>query len=255
MTAALRRSLTSVVLAGAIGLAAVAAATPAVAAGPGGQTNSATAVNTKSGSSLFRLAFSVVRVTGQTVDTTNSALAFASCTDCQTVAVAIQVVLVEGQPTVVSPTNQALAYNYQCSSCDTLASAFQDLVETAGPVRFTATGSRELAAVRHQLEALRGGDLSFQQVQSEVNTIESEVARIVATQLVAAGPPASGSATSAPGTAATPDSGGGTTSSTTTTSDPGATSSTTTSSTASTTTSTSTSTTGTSSTTTTSTTP
>ena len=70
---------------------------------PGGGDNAAVAVNTEDGASVFRLAFSIRQVAGGVVDETNSAYALASCVDCQTVALAFQVVLVWGGAQVVVP--------------------------------------------------------------------------------------------------------------------------------------------------------
>ena len=59
-------------------------AAPAAAAGGTGDDNTAVAVNTEDGASVFRLAFSIRRVANGVIDETNSAYALASCTDCQT---------------------------------------------------------------------------------------------------------------------------------------------------------------------------
>lgn len=50
------------------------------------QDSSAVAVNTRDGSSVFKLSFSVKRVMDSSVDADNAAVAYASCSDCQTVA-------------------------------------------------------------------------------------------------------------------------------------------------------------------------
>ena len=88
------------VLVGLIALAALAAAPPASA-----QDNSAVAVNTKDGTNLFKFAFDIRRVMGDVVENQNAAVAYANCEDCQTVAVAIQIVLVFSDPSVVTPEN------------------------------------------------------------------------------------------------------------------------------------------------------
>src|SRR2546421_7615949 len=107
-------------------------APPALA--DGGGDNTAIAINTKDGSSIFKLAFSIKRVAGDVVDSTNAAVAFASCNDCSTVAVAIEVVLVTGDPSTVTPTNLALAMNVDCQSCITVADAYQFVIGTGGEV-------------------------------------------------------------------------------------------------------------------------
>ena len=185
--------------------------------------STAVAVNTRDGSDVFRLAFHVNRVMSDTVDEGNAAVAFASCTDCQTVAIAIQLVLVMSDPSVVTPENLALAYNSQCSLCDTLASAYQLVLTTGGPVRFTPEGSRRLAEIHRRLLELRHADLTGFEIQAQVKALTTELEHVVATQLVPAGrasPPQS--------TGEAPSGGTGTTTTTSTTADGGTSSSTTT---------------------------
>jgi putative peptide zinc metalloprotease protein len=173
-----------------------------------GQDTAAVAINTKDGSALFRLAFSVRRVMTDVVDETNAAVAYASCEECQTIAIALQLVLVMGDADIVAPTNLALAINEQCTGCETLASAYQFVFGTGEPVRFTADGNRRLAELRERLQRLRSSELSLTEVQAEVEQITNELEQVVADELVAAGTPDS------------PDEGATTTSSSTTSSVP-----------------------------------
>ena len=166
---------------------------------------------------------------------------------CETVAVAIQVVLASTDTTVVAPLNQAVAYNYQCNACATFASAYQDLVMMDGAVHFTSTGNRDLAMLRRELEHVRHEQLTFTQLQAEVKSVEQQVAQVVATQLVVGRSPGPGQAEQPP--AAQPDAGtpssstpttGATSPSSTNTTSPSSTTSTTTPGTTSSSTSTTT---------------
>src|SRR4051794_38824808 len=76
-----------------------------------GNDNTAVATNTKDDSFVFKFAFKVSKTAGDTVDASNGAAAVSSCSYCETVAVAIQVVLVSGDPSTVAPSNVAVAYN------------------------------------------------------------------------------------------------------------------------------------------------
>ena len=148
------------------------------------QDNAAVAVNTRDGSSFFKLAFSVRRVSGE-VDATNAAVAWASCDACQTVAAAIQVVLVMGNPTSVEPQNLALAVNYQCTDCETLASAYQWVYGDGRDLMFSPEGLRRLAELRRRFQELRQrDDLTLQQLADEIDAIAGEVAKVVDTELV-----------------------------------------------------------------------
>lgn len=143
----------------------------------------AVAINTRDGASIFRLAFSVRRVMAETVDQSNAAVAVASCTDCETVAVAIQVVLIFSDPEVVSPTNLALAINTECSLCDTLASAYQYVFTTDGVVHFTAEGNRRLTEIRNQIRELLASDASIEEVQAGLDLLMDELGQVLATEL------------------------------------------------------------------------
>ena len=81
-------------------------ARPQLAQAQGGD-NTAVAVNTKDGSSIFKVAFAIRHVMSDVVDQSNAAVAVSSCTDCQTVAVAIEIVLVESNASTVEPKNVA----------------------------------------------------------------------------------------------------------------------------------------------------
>ncbi|HZQ28498.1 MAG TPA: hypothetical protein VFA94_12435 [Acidimicrobiales bacterium] len=206
--------------------------------------NSAIAVNTKDGSSLFQLAFQVTWVTGDTVNATNTAVAYASCTNCTTVAIAIQIVLVVGSPSVFTPQNVAVAVNDQCNLCNTLAMAYQLVIQVSGPVRLTPEGLRQLHDIRKQLRELKEFALTIAQIHDQVLALEQQIEQVMTTQLVPAGQGKEQRAQGAT-TSTTGDGGGATSTSTTatsTTTTVRATSSTTSTSTTASTSSTSTST-------------
>ena len=169
-----------------VAAAALAGAVPATAHA---QDNAAVAVNLRDGASIFRFAFKISRVNQDVVDNTNTAVAFASCTECQTIALAFQVVLIFSDPDVVTTENVALALNYECSACETLASAYQFVLTTGGPVHFTAEGNRRIAEIRRSLLELLRSDLSLWDLQAQVDVLADELREVLATELVAAGNP------------------------------------------------------------------
>jgi hypothetical protein len=161
----------------------LAAAQPAPAAD-----NIVVATNSRDGSSVFRVSLKIVRVTGDTVDTGNAAVAVgADCNGCRTVAIALEAVLVFGEPHLFTPTNLAIAINIGCDGCETLASAYQDVLQTGRPAHFTADGNRLLAEVRRDLQALRHSDLSLSELQARVDGLANTLAYVLETQLVAGG--------------------------------------------------------------------
>jgi putative peptide zinc metalloprotease protein len=171
-----------------LALAAALLISFALPAAASAQDNAAVAINTKDGSSIFRLAFDVRRTMHDVVDSSNAAVAFSSCESCRTVAVAIQVVLVMSDPTVVSPENVALAINLECVACATLASAYQYVTTVGGPVHFDAEGSKEIAEIRKALRDLaKQPDLPLEVVQAEVDALVERLYAVLDTHLVPAG--------------------------------------------------------------------
>ena len=161
--------------------------------GTGGNTT-AIAINTRDGSDIFRIAFAIKRAMGDVVDNGNAAVAFASCTDCETVAISIQLVLIMNDPSIVTPTNLAIAINQECTLCETLASAYQVILTTDGPVRFTPGGYREIAAIRRELLAMRNAGLTIEQILAALDALMDRFFRVLTEEMVDVGPPPAGSA-------------------------------------------------------------
>lgn len=166
-----------------------ASPTPADGTGTtsGGDDNTAVAVNTRDGSTVYAVRLKVVLTGADTVDSGNAAVAAASCNDCQTVAIALEGVIVTGDAEVIAPVNLALAVNSGCSNCQTLAYAYQNLQTVDGKVRLTGAGRRGIASLRQQLNTLRTSGLDILQVKAEVDRIAGEFAGILDTEVVLIG--------------------------------------------------------------------
>ena len=190
------------VVATAVLAVGLAGARPATASAQGGD-NTAIAVNTKDGSTIFKVAFAIRHVMSDVVDQSNAAVAYASCTDCTTVAIAIEIVLVESNPTVVTPTNLALAYNELCSLCVTVADAIQFVEGTGGVVHFDAEGNQILAQIKRELEELKHENLTLAELQARIEQIRAQIIDVLEHHLVPAGKPQTQPAPSAATTTAT----------------------------------------------------
>ena len=172
----------------AAAIAALALTMPASAlAQSGGDETSAVAINTKDGSSVFKLAFSVRRVMNEVVDQQNAAVAYANCESCQTVAISFQLVLVMTDPSVITPENLAVAINEECTLCSTYAGAFQFVFGNGGRIRFTAEGSRELAEIRRELQRLRNAGLSTAEIEARTEELAGRLPQVIATEIVPVG--------------------------------------------------------------------
>jgi putative peptide zinc metalloprotease protein len=177
--------LLTILLAALLGLGLSAAKPAGAIAGD----NAAIAVNTKDGTTVFKVAFAIRHVMQNVVDDANGAVAYASCTDCAAVAVAFEIVLVEGNPDVVSPTNVAIAINENCDMCVAVAEAYQFVLGGSGAVHFDAEGNRILSEIRRRLHSLRKEDLTLEQLQATLDEIAAQISDVLANHLVPSGPP------------------------------------------------------------------
>ena len=173
------RKLTRIILLAAVLLSFAAAPAPALAAD-----DAAVAVNLRDGAEIIRFSFNIRQTLSEVVDNSNAAVAFASCEDCRTIALSIQVILVLSDPDVVTPENLALAINQGCTSCETLASAYQFVLGTGGLVRFTAEGRQRLAALRKELLELIRSGLPIAELQAKLDELMDELRDILENELV-----------------------------------------------------------------------
>jgi putative peptide zinc metalloprotease protein len=166
---------------------------------PGDGDNQALAVNSGDGTVVYDVAVALVWVKdGAVADNRNEAYALASCTDCTTVAVAFQVVLVVGQSDVVTPINVAVAANDGCVRCVTTALAVQ-LVVTLREMPTEEVQARIEAALA-RLDGLENLDDPYAQVKA----VEKEILTLlVQSGLVDEQDTTASSATGAPAPAPT----------------------------------------------------
>lgn len=166
----------------AFGIALGATAAPASA-----QDDSAVAVNTKDGSTLFKFAFSVRQIMGDVVDQTNTAIAYANCNECTTVAISVQILLVSGSPDQVTPTNLAVALNENCTECQTLASAYQFVFGTGEELRFTAEGRKQIADIRKRFKELRKSGLTTDEIKAQADALAQELRKVLVSEVTTRG--------------------------------------------------------------------
>ena len=176
----MKTRLLTILLAALIGLGLSAAKPAAAFAGD----NAAIAVNTKDGTTVFKVAFAIRHVMQDVVDDANGAVAYASCTDCAAVAIAFEIVLVGSDPSVVTPTNVAIAFNENCELCVAVAQAYQFVLGTGGPTHFDAEGNRILSEIRRELHSLRKEDLTIEQLQARLDNIAARIRDVLANHLV-----------------------------------------------------------------------
>jgi len=124
-----------------------------------------------------------VRVAGAPADTVahqNIALARSTdCTGCRTVAVAMQVVVVEGYPQEFRPVNAAVAANGGCTACDTYAFAYQYAIQPGVPVRLTSAAQQRLAQLRDRVDSVAGSGLGYDDMRVQLRALFSQVVQVV----------------------------------------------------------------------------
>jgi putative peptide zinc metalloprotease protein len=165
---------------------------------PGPGDNQALAVNTSDGTAQYDVAISLVWVpAGQDALNTNEAYAFASCSDCASVAVAFQVVLVLGDNHVAAPENIAGAVNSDCVNCITYALAKQLFVTLDGPLSDGAMAAlddvwAQLAAFADHIESV-----PLSEIDDQLDQFEAQILAIIEADQPGTLPSASPSATHA----------------------------------------------------------
>lgn len=147
-------------------------------------TNTAVAVNTTDDSEKIKLSFKVSKTKDDPSDPANAAAAVSSCENCRTIAIAIQAVIVLEDPSIISPTNLAIAINQNCTLCETYADARQHVITTDGPANFSKENRDRIKAIRDQLKQIKqdekDGDLTFDQLKARVDALSAELADVLA---------------------------------------------------------------------------
>jgi putative peptide zinc metalloprotease protein len=173
---------------------------------PGVGDNQTLAVNTRSGTVVYDVAFAMVWADQNTVLNKNEAYAFAHCRDCQATAISFQVLLIVGQAHVIVPQNISAAVNYDCVTCLAQALAVQ-LVVTL-PDNPSAAEVQQLTALWQQIqqfsEHLQG--MSFTDIRNRLAGYEKQILDIIRTDAGTATPSA-GVSGGASGSTAPGDSG------------------------------------------------
>lgn len=99
-------------------------------------------------------------------------------------AAAIQIVLVSGDPSSVSAENVAIAINYECSECETMAAAYQFVFGDGQEVQFTKEGKQQLHDLKKRFQDLKQrDDLTLEELAAEIAVIAGEVAVVVDTEV------------------------------------------------------------------------
>jgi hypothetical protein len=125
---------------------------------------------------------------GDNLQSENVASAYShDCTDCRTVAVAVQAVLVSGSPSTSEPKNVAVALNERCSHCTAFAYAYQYVVPTDGAVKLDWETRQDVKRLRHEIADVAGSDLAPPDMDARLHDLSAEFKSEIDTGLKRAG--------------------------------------------------------------------
>ena len=164
---------------------------PASADSYGNANNVAQVENYKDGASRARARVDLEREPGPTVDNENVAIAFSECTDCRTVAVAVQAIIVEGNVDDFRPGNAAAAVNANCLRCQTFAFARQEVLQADGKVPISADAEAEYEALQDQIQQVSQSDAPFDDMIVQLDSLVDQLVAVLHGEVDRAGAHAS----------------------------------------------------------------
>jgi putative peptide zinc metalloprotease protein len=139
--------------------------------GDGGN-NVVTVRNHSDGKMRVRGRIRLAELHGSRAEPINAAFAYASCTDCETFAVALEIALIAPGATTIAPENHARAINYQCERCATVARALQYAFVVDDPSIVPDNVNRLMNDMERELRAIgRDRDISANDANARVNAV------------------------------------------------------------------------------------
>jgi len=163
---------------------------PAFADGGGGKgpDNIVEVRNTRDNSSRSRSKAVVTHEPGGTVDNTNVASAWPTCTDCRTAAAAVQMVIVEGAftPPLV-PENHAYAINDNCTRCVTFAYARQVVFVVGRPVRIGDDAEDRIEDINEEMADVVRSGATPPEMEAELDALTEQMVDVVRDEIQRSG--------------------------------------------------------------------
>ena len=153
-----------------------------------GNANNVVVVQNRQGGAFKNKARSLlVHNGGPSVANGNAAVARASCTDCRTVAVAVQVVVLEGPVSDFRPENAAVALNETCVRCQTFAYARQEVLDPGRPVRIGDGAQERVSQIEGQIRDLASSTEPFVQLTADLDNLTVQLVDVVRGEVNRAG--------------------------------------------------------------------
>lgn len=146
----------------------------AASAGADGAYNNLIQVDNSSGSQPAILTGSLVSHDAGNDAVENANLAYShsvDCTGCKTITVAVQAVIIEGNPTTIAPQNAAVAVNENCQSCLTFAYAHQYVLSPHHPIEISGKDSKRLQAIQQGIDWVAHSGKDFATMSSQLDSL------------------------------------------------------------------------------------
>ena len=189
-------------LAAAFAIAA-ALAPPASAQDDGGPKQVVIAENIDDFTQKSRSGTQVASFSGDFFNSENLAIAAsAGCNRCDSVAVAVQAVLVGSTPSVFTPRNAATAATGGCTHCVSYAYASQYIVPAGTPVRLSEDGRDRVRRIRHRIADVAETPipnepdqalLTLQAMTADLDALVARLRSVIDAELLEAGIPSTSS--------------------------------------------------------------
>jgi len=135
--------------------------------------------NHQPGAFRWRARSAIAHDPGPSATNQNVAYAYASCTDCRTVAVAVQVVVLEGPVTDFRPANAAVAVNDSCLRCQTYAYGHQVVLSAGRMVELSADAEQRVDQLDHQMDQVAASSEGFDQMTSDLDQLTAQLVSAV----------------------------------------------------------------------------
>ena len=143
--------------------------------GSRGARNIVYVMNRSDGKMRIRGRIRLVQSHGERAEPVNAAFAYASCTDCQTFAVALEIALISPNASVIAPQNRAQAINYECTRCATVARALQYAYVVEDPSEVPDNVRRLLRDMEAEIREIgRQPDITANEANARISAVIAE---------------------------------------------------------------------------------
>lgn len=146
----------------------------------GGPSQNVIADNSTAGTVVARSGVQAARGGAQSASPTNLAQASShDCTGCQSLAAALQVVLIPQGANVVAPENVALATNVNCSHCGAFAYAYQYVVTVSKNTALDHDAHAAINQLRAEADQDVRAGLPYPELDSKLTQLSQRLRTIV----------------------------------------------------------------------------